>query len=596
MNAVEVQDRSRMLLVAVVAAIVGMFGLVLTTGCTPSPPAPTASSQSTNATQAQPTGQPPSGGSSGSSQAATETPGGPVGFAPAATPTWNANQLAANGPLPGDLSLYATEEACSEANNTGYYRSLNGAEVADAQRSELYPCAHFTGSFTDPSQNKVYAWRSQDFYQATGFVNNRKPGELFLTGGDVPSLSGPVAPGPYVAKVDATTGAQIWRTYMDNANVTNDWIATENLNILPNGNIIFSFARQVVLLDGDTGLILKHNDLPSGPGGQNASFKHMTLAPDGTAIIKDQTRPENCPYQSSSAIFACIGKTGIQPNSQINAVDTNTLEVLDSITMPDSSTTPHTITMYQGKIAIYASGLVGLYRYFWDPQTKKLSQDTSWVITNYLQPGQTVGDAPGILGDFIVVQTNGTPANVPSTVVSISQSDPTLVQSVAPFGPLKSGQQSFAPPKSAIDVDNNFALSADQGVRGLAGINVDPQSGALSVAWTVDDSTGGFQSLIGPKDQRVVVVSNVDPNATAEQMNTGTYTEQVTWRNMMTGELLAQSDFTEAMIPGGLITPGFGGRVYFLTMNGFIVYWVTTPPPTPTPAPTLPPPTPTGAP
>src|SRR5919108_6570940 len=95
-----------------------------------------------------------------------------------------ADMVAANGPLPGNLSLYATEVACSVAqNNTGYYSSLNGAEVGDAQRSETYPCAHFTGSFTDPSQNIVYAWRSEDDYQGASFVNNRNPGELYLTGG-----------------------------------------------------------------------------------------------------------------------------------------------------------------------------------------------------------------------------------------------------------------------------------------------------------------------------------------------------------------------------------------------------------------------------
>ncbi len=485
-----------------------------------------------------------------------------------------ADMVAANGPLPGNLSLYATEVACSAAQNiTGYYSSLNGAEVGDAQRSETYPCAHFTGSFTDPSQNVVYAWRSQDHYQGTSFVNNRNPGELYLTGGDAPNATGPVAPGPYVAKVDATTGAQIWRTYLDNANTNDDWIATENLNILPNGDILFAFARQVVLLDGDTGLILKHNNLPPGAAGNDASFKHVTIAPDGTAIIKDQTRPAGCPLQGSFAIFTC---EGTQPNSTIHAVDPNTTEILDSIPVPDASTTPHTITMHEGKIAIYMSGNEAMYRFHWDPETKKLSQDTSWVISDYLQPGQTVGDAPGILGDFIVVQTNGVPSNVSSTVVSISQSDPTNIQSVTPFGPLEPGQQSFAPPKGAVDVENNFTISSDQGVNGLAGIRVDPNTGNLTVVWTVESGSYSFQTIIGPKDQRVLVVSKINPNATSEQISAGNYTEQVVWRNMLTGDPLAQSEFTEAMTVGSLITPGYGGRVYYVTDSGFIVYYVTT--------------------
>src|SRR6516162_5031507 len=37
------------------------------------------------------------------------------------------NEVAANGPLPGDVSLYAKELACSEQLPTpGYYSSING--------------------------------------------------------------------------------------------------------------------------------------------------------------------------------------------------------------------------------------------------------------------------------------------------------------------------------------------------------------------------------------------------------------------------------------------------------------------------------------
>jgi hypothetical protein len=493
------------------------------------------------------------------------------------------NMVAANGPLPGNLSLYETEVACSEAqNNPGYYLSLNGAEVADAQRSELYPCAHFTGSFTHPSQNVVYAWRSQDNYQGASFINNRNPGELFLVGGDNPNATGPVAPGPYVAKVDATTGAQIWRTYLDNANTNNDWIARSDLNTLPNGNVLFSWAREVVVLDGNTGLILKHNNLPTGAG-IDSSTARSAIAPDGTAIIRDQTRPHGCTIQSSAAAIGAATCNGTLPNSTLFAVDPNTTRILDKIPMPDAVFTPPTITMYKGKIAIYQSGLNAMYRYFWDPSTEKLSQDTSWIVRDYKGNAsgiQTTGNAPGILGNFIVVQVTGAgPSNFPSSIVSISQSDPKNIHSVTPF-PLKPGQQSWASPKAAVDVDNNFVLSADQAARGLAGIKVDPNTGNLTVAWTAPDSTIGFQTIIGPKDQRVVVVSNINPNATQAAVNAGDYTEQVIWRNMFTGKLLAASDFTEPVTPNSLITPGYGGRVYYLTDNGFIVYYVTTHPST----------------
>jgi hypothetical protein len=145
--------------------------------------------------------------------------------------------LALSGPAPAatqtldDSKLIEKELRCSKRLKTpGYYSSLNAAEVADAQRSQLYPCADFLGSWT--GANKVSARMSEDSYQGASFLNNREPGELYLVGGDQPPAKGPVPPGPYVAKVDPTTGAQIWRTVLDDANVTGHWIAVANLNIL----------------------------------------------------------------------------------------------------------------------------------------------------------------------------------------------------------------------------------------------------------------------------------------------------------------------------------------------------------------------------
>jgi len=99
------------------------------------------------------------------------------------------NEIAANGPLPGDVSQYATELACAQNLQTpGYYPSINGAEIADAQRSGMFPCATFTGSFDGP--NKVFAWRSAVEYDTASYINNRRPGELFISGGQAPPPQG----------------------------------------------------------------------------------------------------------------------------------------------------------------------------------------------------------------------------------------------------------------------------------------------------------------------------------------------------------------------------------------------------------------------
>ncbi len=88
------------------------------------------------------------------------------------------------------------------------------------------------------------------------------------------------------------SGKQIWRTYLENANVSGTWIGNPNLNFHQNGLIIFSWSNQIIQMDPETGLILKSNTLPPGPAEvENVNYKHLTIAPDGTVILKDQTRP-----------------------------------------------------------------------------------------------------------------------------------------------------------------------------------------------------------------------------------------------------------------------------------------------------------------
>ena len=55
---------------------------------------------------------------------------------------------------------------------------------------------------------------------------------------------------------------------------------------------------------------------------------------------------------------------------------------------------------------------------------------------------------------------------------------------------------------------------------------------------------------------------------------TANYKEQVTWRDAATGRIIAESDFFEPLTINSLVTPSFGGRVYFPTGRGFIVLQV----------------------
>ncbi|GGH32463.1 hypothetical protein SAMN05444007_106160 [Cribrihabitans marinus] len=479
-----------------------------------------------------------------------------------------------NGPMPGDLERIMEEWDCVQGLDTpGYFKSMNGAEVADSARSQLYPCASFLGDWDGP--NDVYAWRAAGEYQGVLFMNNRHPGELYLTGGNNPPAQGVVPVGPWVAKVDATTGKEIWRTVLENGNVSGVWVGAANLNILPDGNIPIAFGNHLVKLDGDTGRIIQHVALPAGAPPEGSNFKHLTIAPDGTLIVKNQTRATPCNIQGTLAAFQCPGGADASPGSTIHAINPDTFEIHDSVDLPENAVTPHSITTFDGKIMIYAPAIKTFFRVIWDPETLQLTLDESWSTDSYLEPGQTSGDAPGVLGDWMVVQVNGLPTNkAASAMVGISQHDSTKITRVYPFGTELPTGMSWAPPKAAVDAENDMVFSTDQNMMKIGGINFDRETGEMTVAWTIDGATTALQALYGPKNRRVLGTARAEPSVTQQalmQTSTPPYKQQAIWLDAKTGRLLAESDFLEPMNFNTLLSPGFGGRFYYMWDEGFIV-------------------------
>lgn len=490
-------------------------------------------------------------------------------------PPWTPGQVLANGPIPGDVTQYWPQMECiKQTENPGYFNSFNGAELSDSERSGIWPCAAFTGSLT--GDNTVYAYRFPQSYVNAAYVNNRVPGELYIVGGGNPPLTGTMPAGPYLSKVNATTGVEEWRTYFDNGNVSGNWIAATNLNILPDGNVVHSWGDNIALVNGNNGLIMKTTQLPPGEASADAvNFKHLTIAPDGTIILKDQTRPDGSTLQGTTAIIVGNMQGLTQPNATLVAVDPVTLEVLDSIGLPQPSTTPHIITEYDGKIAIYVAMDSLIQRYFWDSDSKTISQDESWEATPTVE-GQTTPDAPTVLGDWIVLQTNGLGSStMASSIVVVNQNDSSMTNTLFPFGDLQDGEFSLAPPKPGADPDNNMIYSADMGIGKIAGINFDPDTGDMETAFILDQKSSTFQMLIGPPEQRILILENLIDNAD------GTQSDGVTWNNALTGEQYAASDLFEPLTSNSVIAPGFGGRFYFPTALGVIALQVM-----PTPEPT----------
>lgn len=470
------------------------------------------------------------------------------------------------GPLPGDLSAYEQEQSCQEKISTpGYFSAINAAEQADAARSNIYPCADFLGSQTEP--NVVYTYKADGNYPQIQYVNSDGPNGMYVVGGTSTPSTGRVAPGPFVARVDPISGEQVWRTYVENGNTENVFVGGTNLNILENGNIVFAWTDKIALLDRATGKIIKEKDLPS-PGPvtpRSINYKELTIAPDGTIILRSQNRPENCNQQGGGGLTACSQSAGgpEQKPSPFLAIDPDTLEIYDQIVAPEDSATPPIIVPYQGKIAIYTAMLKKAYRFSWDPATKTLSRDKSWAA-DYLASGQTVGDAPTFMGDWIVIQTNGLGSDsAASSLVAVNVDDSSNMQTIKPFGELESGQKSNAPPKPQGDLENDMVYSADGGIGKIAGIHLDQQTGKMTTKFVVDDRSFEFQPLFGPPDKRIMVTSKWNPDADLGALATGSYTVQAVWRDAATGKAIAESDFLPPISFNALITPVYGGRWAF---------------------------------
>lgn len=482
------------------------------------------------------------------------------------------------GPLPGDLSLYDKEQRCQEGISTpGYFSAMNAAELTDAQRSGVYPCADFLGSRTEP--NIVYTYKADANYPNVYYVNSDGPNAMYIVGGAPPANTGRAAGGPYVARINPITGDQVWRTYVDNINTGSDvFVGGTNLNILENGKIVFAWSHKIVLLDRDTGAIVKSQNLPS-PGPvtpRSINYKELTVAPDGTVILRSQNRPENCNQQGGGGLASCSQSAGgpDQKPSAFVAVDPDTLKVLDTLVAPEDSATPPIIAPYDGKIAIYTAMLKKAYRFFWDPNTQTLSRDRSWTAS-YLENGQTVGDAPTLMKDWIVIQTNGIGSDTTaSSLVAINVNDASNTQTIKPFGDLESGQKSNAPPKPQGDPENDMIYSADGGVGKIAGIHLDPVTGKMTTKFVVDDRSFEFQPLFGPADERILVTTKWNPDAPVGEIATGGYTQQVVWRDAATGEPLAESDFLPPIGFNGLVAPTYGGRWVYPAQSSGSLYFL----------------------
>src|SRR4029450_13673404 len=117
------------------------------------------------------------------------------------------------------------------------------------------------------------------------------------------------------------------------------------------------------------------------------------------------------------------------------------LQLLNWVQLKDNMVGRVTTTVFNGHNYIYVTGANQILRYVWDG--KQITQDSSWGPVTYTTAGQTQAGAPVVMNDWVVLSTNGNPAQVPLSVLAISQADGNKVARLDPNPTLQPGQISY---------------------------------------------------------------------------------------------------------------------------------------------------------
>ena len=236
-------------------------------------------------------------------------------------------------------------------------------------------------------------------------------------------------------------------------------------------------------------------------------------------------------------------------------VDPKDLAILKRVMPPQPSTGRITAGQTDGRDYVYVAGDSSLFRYrYADGQ---LVFDHGWGPVTYRTGAQMPGTAPGILDDYVVIQTNFLPSFEPLTVTAADVRDGSRHFSITPF---PGSLLSWNPSKAALDTANHMIITNDSTAGQMAGVHLDPERG-LSIRWRRPETMLDFSALVGGSEDRNIVVPNFNPRSG----------DRTLWLDEATGRTLAASRVLGSTpAPGNIVTPGFGGRFYYVSAAGVL--------------------------
>jgi hypothetical protein len=357
--------------------------------------------------------------------------------------------------------------------------------------------------------------------------------------------------GAFVASVDTRSLRERWRTRILDQSPPRQWSYPGVLAAHGNGFLYAIYGNVIVKLDALTGATLARRELPEDPNGTGAAYNGLIVLPDGNIAAKKIERGPCAilPFIEPATVGAFAGLSCAAANalpSRLVVLEPDRLRVLSSVVPPE----PVTGRITFGGSYIYAAGRDTIFRFRY--RRGRVTLDRTWGPVVYRTGGQRPGTGPGLLGDFLVIQTNFLPATEPLTVTAVSVHDSHRVFRIRPFS-----TGSWIVSKPALDAANGRIVTHDTAAGRMAALHLDPRRG-LRVRWRRELSSLDFSALVGDAAHRQIVI----PDRTSKG-------DTVVWLDERSGRAPARSrPLADVSAPGNIVTPGFDGRFYYLSGTG----------------------------
>ncbi len=460
--------------------------------------------------------------------------------------------------------------------NLPWYPSLEAFEHYNSGRSHVFPDAQFGGSYNGNNTVNTNSFGIATLYPSGYNMSYLDANQAFIYGGGYGDEPGSI--GAFVAKVNPITLAPIWYNQLINTSQNGEWDYPGSLGILSNGYIYVSYGYRLSKLDPITGNIISTLILPTGGAEpRNTSYNGFNAASDGTIIMKSVYRQAGCTLQGPSALLNCPDPTDVPPSILVS-VNPQTMQVIESITLPAPVGARPTVTSFQGQNYVYLLESSTAIRYL--VADGKFTLDSTWNPGTITLSGQTLCTSFVVINDWVVAQTNTLPAATPLSLIAISQSNASTLFSFQPFlddpiPPLiraafstaASGAQaySWAPMSVSADPENNLIYASDSLPGKIAAVTI--TANGLKTVWKANQTTTEFTTLIGDSENRIIVGTDI-PGIEIPGNNSHDY---AVWRSAATGQEIARSPLLPAMTQGTMIQPYYYGGMFFEGQLGELI-------------------------